>query len=95
MQCVAVSVHVCVYTRFNVCMGCVLQNYMCVCVCHALCVANALGVADVYLFVVDCVDCCVALPGASAEYPQHSSVELHISFTFRTRNNEQQPLPND
>jgi hypothetical protein len=56
-----------------------------VCVCHT---EGALCVGDVYLFVVDCVDCCVALV-LSSHSTQHSSVVLALTLS----NNPPSPLP--
>ena len=55
--------------------------FICMCVCTT---KGALCVADVYLFVVNCVDCCVALVLVLSTLVSHSIPQLCSSLFLTT-----------
>ena len=61
--------------------------FVCTCACVCVCVCTtkgALCVADVYLFVVNCVDCCVALVLVLSTLVSHSIPQLCSSLFLTT-----------
>ena len=87
---VDVCMCVCVHMTLCVCNYSVYSSvicYACVHVCVYVCVCTtkgALCVADVYLFVVNCVDCCVALVLVLSTLVSHSIPQLCSSLFLTT-----------
>ena len=82
--CVHMTSCVCNYSVYSsgVILLCLCARvHMCVCVCVCVCTTKgALCVADVYLFVVNCVDCCVALVLVLSTLVSHSIPQLCSSL---------------